>query len=149
MQAVLPTYTVGLDYINPNFYGRILRSDGDVPVIAGTLEPLFGFAPPADTVAHVAASPAIALPAPPGGGDWSHLAFRFLGQTYRSAYWYCRSDFWLIEGEGSVANYFVLNNNGGWSTQTLADQGGGPCRWRRRTPTTSITTRSCTTRRRG
>ena len=93
--------------------------------MAGTLEPLFGFAPPADTVAHVAASPAIALPAPPGGGDWSHLAFRFLGQTYRSAYWYCRSDFWLIEGEGSVANYFVLNNNGGWSTETLADPAGG------------------------
>ena len=125
VQAALPTYTVSLDYINPSFYGRIIRSDGDVPAVSGTLEPLFGFAPPAATVQHVAASPSIILPAPPGGGEWRHLSLRFLGQSYRTQYWYCRSDFWLIEGEGSLSSYLLLSNTGGWSTQSFADAAGG------------------------
>ena len=126
VQAVLPTYTVGLDYINPAFFGRILRSDGDVPAIGGTLEPLFGFAAPAETVAHVAASPNIVLPAPPGGGDWRRLSFRMLGQTYEGAWWHCISDFWMVEDGSSLASYFLLNNSGGWSARTLADPDGGP-----------------------
>ena len=125
VQTELPAYTVSLDFINPNFYGRIIRSDGDVPAVSGTLEPLFGFAPPAATVQHVAASPSIILPAPPGGGSWRHLSFRFLGQTYSGQYWYCRSDFWDLGDEGTLSSYFLLNNTGGWSSQTLADPAAG------------------------
>ena len=119
VQAVLPSYTVGLDYINPNFYGRILRSDGDIPTIGGTLEPLFGFEPPADRTAHAAASPNIVLP-----GSWSHLQFRFLGQSYQNQYWYCQSDFWIVP-EGSLSQYLAFNNSGGWQTNSFNDAAGG------------------------
>ena len=119
VQLALPTYTVSLDYINPNFYGRILRSDGDVPTIGGTLEPLFGFDPPAARTDHSPASPNIVLP-----GSWSHLQFRFLGQSYTGQYWYCQSDFWLIESL-SLSQYLAFNNSGGWRTSNFSDPNGG------------------------
>lgn len=124
VQAVagLATYTFSLDYINPRFYGRILRSDGDVPTIGGTLEPLFGFAPPANTVSHMAASPFITLPPPAGGGSWSHLAFDVLGQSYTGQSWYFRSDYWAL-GSGGVSSYLSFNNIGGWRTQSFEGAG--------------------------
>ena len=121
VQLALPTYTVSLDYINPNFYGRILRSDGDVPTVGGTLEPLFGFDPPAARTDHAEASPNIVLPA----GSWSHLQFRFLGQSYRNQYWYCQSDFWSVEAL-SLSQYLAYNNSGGWNTSSFSDPAGGP-----------------------
>ena len=113
------TYTVSLDYINPNFYGRIIRDDGDVPAVSGTIEPLFGWAAPASTQAHVARSPYIVLPAAPGGGNWTHLAIRALGQSYRTQYWHFLSDFWSVDS-GNLANYLAFNNSNGWETSSFA-----------------------------
>lgn len=128
VQLVLPTYTVALDY-NPtgtdySFYGSIRHAGGDVPAIGGSLEPLFGFAPPAARVDHMAASPNIVLP---GAGAWSHLQFRFLGQSYRTLYWYVQSDFWVTES-GSLAQYLAFNNSGGWRTASFNDPAGGALR---------------------
>ena len=119
VQLALPTYTVTLGYVNPNFYGAIRRSDGDIPTIGGTLEPLFGFEPPRTRRNHSAASPNIVLP-----GSWSHLQFRFLGQSYRTQYWYSQSDFWLTEGQ-SLSQYLAFNNSGGWRTSSFNDPNGG------------------------
>ena len=103
VQLALPTYTVSLDYINPNFYGSIRRSDGDVPAIGGTLEPLFGFEPPAARTDHEMQSPNIVLP-----GSWSHLQMRFTGQSYTNQQWYCQSDFWRAGGHRLCRNIWRL-----------------------------------------
>lgn len=118
VQARLPEYSVGLDYINPNFYGRILHYGGDVPAIGGTLEPLFGFAAPAARAGHVAASPDIVLSAAPSG-RWRSLSLRFTGQAYRSVYWHCRSDFWE-SADGLVASWFLLDGGGAWRSNSLS-----------------------------
>ena len=120
--TLMGSYTISLDYINPNFYGRILRSDGDVEAVSGTIEPLFDFTPPGNTVLHVGRSPFIVLPEPAGGGEWSHLAFRALGQSYRTQYWHFRSDFWAGTPE-NTAQYLAFNNSGGWQTATYAESG--------------------------
>ena len=122
--AGLASYAVSLPFINPTFYGGIRRSDGDVEAVSGTLEPLFGWAAPAETIAHEAASPAIVLPARAGGGDWSHLMIRALGQSYRGQYWYSQSDFWALAG-ASISNYLAFNNSSGWATQSFSDPAGG------------------------
>ena len=120
--AALVTYTFGLDYVNLNFYGRVLRSDGDVPAVAGTLDSEFGLSTPSDTVAYAPPSSPIIFPAPSGGGAWSHLAFSALGQSYSGQYWYFRSDFWAY-ASGNVSNYLAFNNSGGWATNTFQDSG--------------------------
>ena len=123
--AGLASYTVSLPFINPTFYGGIRRSDGDVEAVSGTLEPLFGWAAPAETIAHEAASPSIVLPARAGGGDWSHLMIRALGQSYVGQYWYFQSDFWALAGAGSLSSYLAFNNSSGWATQSFSDPAGG------------------------
>ena len=120
--AALANYTVGLDFVNPNFYGRILRSDGDVPAVSGTLDSQFGFSAPGNTVAYVSPSPAIILPAPSGGDEWSHLAFRALGQSYTNQYWHFISDFWANES-GYTSHYLAFNNTAGWEASLFADSG--------------------------
>ena len=120
----LADYRLELFYNNPGaggdgkFYGRLLRSGGDVEAVSGTLEPLLGLAAPAETTAHQAGSSPIVLPAP-ARGAWAHLAFRALGQSYTGAYWYFQSDFWSVGGGGSLSNYVAFNNSGGWQTQTF------------------------------
>ena len=125
--AALANYTVSLDYVNPNFYGRILRSDGDVPAISGTLDSQFGFSTPANTVFYVAASPPLVLPAPSGGGEWSHLAFRALGQSYNEQYWHFISDFWRDES-GYTSHYLAFNNSKRMASQLLCGQWRNPSR---------------------
>lgn len=118
------SYSARLSYINPNFYGEILRSSGDVEAVSGSLEPLFGWSSPAATVAHVAASPSIVLPARPGGGAWAHLMIRAIGQSYQDVYWYVQSDYWAVGGAGSsLSHYLSLLNSGGWQTQSFEADG--------------------------
>lgn len=115
-------YSVTLGYINPNFYGRIIRDDGDVPAVSGTLEPLFGLAHPGSRTPHEPASPFIVLPPNPDGGSWKHLLFRGVGQTYQSADWFFEGEFFSLDTE-NLSSFFALNNSNGWETNSFAGAG--------------------------
>ena len=119
----LSTYSMSLPYVGGVFYGGVIRTDGDVPTIGGTIEPLFGLAAPATTVAHEPASPFIVLPERAGGGEWSHLMIRAVGQSYRTQYWYFQGDFWSVDA-GLLTNYLAFNNSGGWNTESVAAPSG-------------------------
>ena len=115
--AGLASYTFGLDYVSPNFYGRILRSDGDVPAIGGTLEPLFGLAIPTVVSTHLAGSPFITLPDPPGGDNWNSLQIRAVGQSYNNVFWLCQGDYFRTQAEG-VSSFFAQSS--GWLTNSFS-----------------------------
>ena len=119
VKAMLPTYTFTSYFKNPNFNGRILRTDGEVEIIAGTLEPLFGFAPPAARVAVSLASPNIVLP-----GSLDNLAFRFDGQSYTGQFWHCESNFWTF-GPETFSQYLGFDNQGFWYAASFSDPLGG------------------------
>ena len=118
-QGSLSDYIFRLLYIRQTFYGGIHRSGSDVEAVSGTVEPLFGLAAPASTVAHIARSPFVTL----AEGAYSQLTFKVLGQSYSTLNWYFESDL-AITGTGSVAHYLALNNSNGWLVQASVAKPG-------------------------
>lgn len=120
----LTEYRCELWYANPGaggdgqFYGRLIHDGGDVPAVAGTIEPLLGWAVPAASTAYAAASPPIVFPGSPTGGHWNHLAFRAVGQTYAGAYWTFLADVWRVDG-ATVSTCLSFTSGGAWRTQNF------------------------------
>ena len=122
--AALSSYSVTFGFINPSFYGILVRSDGNVEQVTGTIAPLMGWNTPAETVQHAARSSFLVFPERAGGGDWQQLLIRAQGQSYTGQYWHFIGDFWMPSGGGDpVSHYLAFDNRSEWAGATFNGAG--------------------------